>query len=100
MKIITETNLQDFKFWSGAKDTYKMFEELYTAGYDGIFDMLEDCIESMYAEDGGITETELNDLFWFEPETLLEWIGFEQTEDGWVDDSGELALDEDLNVIV
>ncbi len=72
MTIITENNLRNFQFWGGAKDWANCFtcEEL-----DTIEEMLEDC----YPE--GINETTINDLFWFEPETLCEWLGIDFEED-------------------
>lgn len=73
MKVFTEvTSSRDFKFWSGAVDTvgYLSDEEV-----DTIISILEEC----YPE--GISETELNDFFWFEDGTIAEWLGFESFED-------------------
>ncbi len=36
-------------------------------------------LEDIYPE--GMTDTEINDLFWFEEETLCEWIGIDFEED-------------------
>ena len=69
MKIIREASSRyDFDFWSGAKDTVKYLtdEEVST-----IFGLLEElCPE-------GMTETEVNDFFWFEDDTIAEWLGFD-----------------------
>ena len=71
MKYTKELNLSQFEFWSGAKDfadqlTYK---EL---------DQLEHCIADLYTDPP--SETEINDLFWFEDEMLCEWLGLDPDE--------------------
>jgi hypothetical protein len=66
MIIKTETNLRDFEFWSGAKDNAKLFtlDEL---------EMIQETLEEVYPE--GLDDVQLNDMFWFEPEILAEWVG-------------------------
>ena len=69
MKIYSEVNNQyDFNFWSGAKDT---IAELTDSEIRQIFNMLEDC----YPE--GMSDSGLNDFFWFERDTIAEWLGYE-----------------------
>lgn len=76
MKIYTEQSLADFKFWSGAENTaQRIWEEL---GREG-FDQLEEILDELYPD--GIDETELNDLLWFDAETVYEWLGIGD-EDG------------------
>ena len=76
MKIITEQSLADFKFWSGAETTaQRIWEEQGSEG----FDQLEAILEDLYPD--GMDETELNDLLWFEPETIFEWLGIGDEED-------------------
>ena len=72
MKYITETNLVDFDFWSGAKDHEFTYTELKQIEY---------ILEDIYHEEPP-TETQINDLFWFEEEFLCECIGvdFEEYE--------------------
>ena len=65
MKIITEQPLRDFQFWSGAKDNAK---ELTYEQCDELESMLDD----MYPD--GLTDTQLNDLMWFEFDTIKEWL--------------------------
>ena len=69
MKITFDTHLQNFEFWSGAKT----FAEKLT---------LEELNELEYTicdlfPDKQPTETEINDLFWFEDEMLCELIGID-----------------------
>lgn len=59
--------------WSGAVDTWNNLKK-----FDRI-DALEQFIDEMYYNDdlgeGVINETQLNDLLWFEPETVYEAVG-------------------------
>ena len=76
MKIYTEISLSQFEFWSGAKDTAdRIWEEMGESGFDTVEAILEDT----YPE--GIDETTLNDIFWFEPETIYEWLGMSNDDD-------------------
>lgn len=76
MKIISETSLAHFEYWSGAKDTAnRIWEE---KGREG-FDQLEAILEDMYPD--GIDETELNDLLWFDAETVYEWLGISDEDE-------------------
>ena len=64
MKIIKVMGLENFEAWSGAIDTKNIIIEANKAEE---FDYL---IEELYPE--GLTETELNDLLWFESDWLFE----------------------------
>lgn len=66
MKIISDISLKDFGFWSGAKDTAEQLT-------DEQFDQVEAVLEDLYPD--GVTDTELNDIFWFEPNKIYEWAG-------------------------
>lgn len=71
MRIVTETSLRYFDFWSGAKDT----AECLTLGQ---LDTIEAILEECYPE--GMTDTQINDFFWFEKDTIAEWLGFSSWE--------------------
>ena len=58
--------LHQFEFWSGARDTAKY---LTLAEITTIEDILEDAGDIM-------TETDINDFFWFECDTIAEWLGY------------------------
>ena len=72
MKIYTENTLRNFEFWSGAKDTvkYLTLEEL-----DTIESLLEDCFPD------GMDATDIIDFFWFEDDTVAEWLGYENFDE-------------------
>lgn len=68
MLTITKTmDIYDYEPWSGAVYTYERIVR------EGKLDELDGVLEEVYPE--GIDETELNDLLWFEPETVYEWLG-------------------------
>lgn len=76
MKIYKEESLSNFEWWSGAKDTARRIdEELGERGWDELEAILED------AYPDGMDETELNDLLWFEPESVYEWLGIRDEEE-------------------
>jgi hypothetical protein len=66
MIITREETLTNFDFWGGAKDNANMLtnEQL---------EEVERQLEDLYPE--GMTETQINDLFWFEFEWLCGLIG-------------------------
>ena len=67
MTITYELDLNSFQAWSGAKDTLERIQR------EGKCAELENVLEELYPD--GMTETELNDLLWFESETAYEWLG-------------------------
>ena len=68
-----DLDLVNFRFWSGAEQHEFTYSELKE---------IEFCLEDLYHQNPP-TETEINDLFWFEEEFLCESIGldFEEYED-------------------
>ena len=73
MKTFNEnTTLSDFNAWSGAKDTK---ETILNAGKEDNFDML---INELYPD--GLSETNLNDLLWFETDWIYENLGISEED--------------------
>lgn len=72
MTIKTDISLRDFDFWSGAIDTAQ-----YLSSQD--FDKIESILESEYPD--GMTDTEVNDLFWFEYDWVAELLGYTDFEE-------------------
>ena len=72
MKVYSEINLRDFEFWSGAKSNAETLtsEQL---------DIVESILEDAYPD--GMNETEINDFFWFEFDTIREWLGIKDEEE-------------------
>ena len=73
MIIKTETNLRNFEAWSGAVDTKKL---ILDAGLEEEFEIL---IDELYPE--GLTDTELNDILWFDADWILENLGIKEEEE-------------------
>ena len=72
MKIYSEDSIRNFEFWGGARDT------IYDLTYND-FDILEPMIEEMFM--GEVEDVDLNDFFWFERDTIAEWLGYEDYEE-------------------
>lgn len=72
MKYYVEESLSNFQFWSGAKANA---EELTCEQMD----RLESILEEIYPE--GMSDTEINDLMWFEFDLIKEWLGIEDDEE-------------------
>lgn len=72
MKIYTEQSLSNFEFWSGAKDTVKYLN-------DNDFDTIEAILDEVYPD--GMDETTINDFFWFDEDTIAEWLGYSDFEE-------------------
>ena len=68
MKIYVE-GIENFSPWSGAIETYEAIEEA------GKLEDLEFLLDEIYPD--GLTETELNDLLWFDDEWLFASLGME-----------------------
>lgn len=72
MKIYSEKSLRNFEFWSGAKENAN---ELTSAQLDEV----ETILEELYPE--GMDETQINDFFWFDFDTIKEWLGITDEEE-------------------
>ena len=68
MKWYVDESLRNFPFWSGAKDTV---EELTLEDIDTIEE---------YLQDQEMSDTEINDFFWFENDTIAECLGYSSWE--------------------
>ena len=73
MKVITESTLRGFNAWSGAVNTKNL---ILDAGLEEEFEVL---IDEIYPE--GLTDTQLNDILWFDADWILENLGVEVEED-------------------
>lgn len=72
MRVYTEVNnAWDFDFWSGAKDTVRYLSD---SEVEQVLSMLE------YEYPDGMDSTELNDFFWFDDDTIAEWLDWPDFE--------------------
>ena len=69
MQYLVNERLRDFKFWGGAVYNVALLtrEQL---------DELDDIMSDIYESDT-LTETQINDLFWFDFDLICEWLGIE-----------------------
>lgn len=73
MKIYSEISLENFEAWSGGRDTLDVLIE------KDLCDQLEAIIDDRDPEEGW-SDTAINDLLWFERDTIAEWLGFSSWE--------------------
>lgn len=74
MKVIKEVySFGDFDFWSGAENTAQVLDD------NDDFETVMDELEELYPE--GVTETTLNDMFWFESDFIANLLGYDSWEE-------------------
>ena len=72
MKYYVENSLSNFHFWSGAEDRAAVLT-------DDQFEVVEQNMEECEPE-GGWSDTAINDFFWFEFDTIAQWLGYRDEE--------------------
>ena len=72
MKYYVENSLSNFHFWSGAEDRAAVLT-------DDQFEAVEQNMEECEPE-GGWSDTAINDFFWFEFDTIAQWLGYKDEE--------------------
>ena len=71
MKLIMD--FINYEPWSGAIDTYALID------YHNKLEELDNLITECYPD--GLTETDLNDILWFESDWVLDNLGIEVDDD-------------------
>lgn len=75
MTMTIEKSLRDFNFWAGAAiNAAKLTDE----ELDTIEEQLEDTLD--WDRNEPYSTTEVNDFFWFDFETVCEWLGLNYEE--------------------
>ncbi|MBD5306584.1 MAG: hypothetical protein HDS14_03020 [Bacteroides sp.] len=92
MKYIVEDSLQNFKFWSGGKDRA---DNCSASELDSIEEFLEE-IEPV----DGWTDTAINDVFWFDFDTLAQHLGYKNEEDFDLQHDPNYLNDDDLEEFI
>ena len=72
MRVISDISLSRFEFWAGAKSNA---EKLKIQELDQLEEIFEDIFE------GGMTDTQINDILWFDFSWVCEAIGLEYDEE-------------------
>lgn len=80
MELKHDVPLRNFEFWSGAKQraAHLTLEQL---------DRIEFELEMFYPE--GMTDTQVNDLFWFEEDFIAQCLGYDNWEELEEDEEDE-----------
>ena len=92
MTYTVETSLADFPAWSGAVHTLDVLIE------KDLCDTVEACLVDVLGEYP--TDTEINDMLWFETDAIAEWCGFsswEALENGEEEEEEETEGEEEEN---
>tara|TARA_R100000231_G_C5216688_1_gene132214 strand:+ start:19 stop:237 length:219 start_codon:yes stop_codon:yes gene_type:complete len=70
MKIVNDNlSLRNFEAWSGGKDTKQLILD------NNKEDEFEFLMEDLYPD--GMTDTQLNDILWFEEDWICETLGID-----------------------
>lgn len=85
MKYYVGDSLSNFNFWGGGKER----SDLLTTEQ---FDVVEKNLEDIEPEDGW-SDTAINDMFWFEFDTICKWLGYKSQEHLELDIDDELLSD-------
>ena len=66
-------------------ETIRKYDEKYLTPCE--LDQIESILEECYPD--GMDETAINDFFWFEEDTIAEWLGYDSFEDIIKEQDGE-----------
>ena len=83
MTVTYELDLDRFEAWSGAVETLDRIQR------EGKTGELESVLDELYPE--GMSETELNDLLWFDSDTVYEWLGMKTDDELEEEEQDRLA---------
>jgi len=79
--IVSYSRPFEFKPWGGAVQHMQDIRDYSDTLLEEIFAQIADiCGETDEEGRKTVDETTLNDMFWFEPETLLGWVGYKYAE--------------------
>ena len=87
MKYIVEESLSNFNAWSGGKDTKDELTE-------DQLEQVEEFIDEIFIDDIP-TETQINDILWFERDLIAQHLGFSDWEHLDREDEDDDEEDED-----
>ena len=84
MKVTYEFDLSEFKAWSGGAETLEKIRK-FDLNHPGAMKTAQQYIEECLGDEA--TETQINDMLWFEDDFILEAIGYctedEEDDDGF-----------------
>ena len=84
MKVTYEFDLSEFEAWSGGAETLEKIRK-FDLNHPGAMKTAQQYIEDCLGDEA--TETQINDMLWFEDDFILEAIGYctedEEDDDGF-----------------
>ena len=84
MKVTYEFDLSEFEAWSGGAETLEKIRK-FDLTHPGAMNAAQQYIEECLGDEA--TETQINDMLWFEDDFILEAIGYctedEEDDDGF-----------------
>ena len=84
MKVTYEFDLSEFKAWSGAVETLRKIRT-FDLSHPGAMNAAQQYIEDCLGDEA--TETQINDMLWFEDDAILDYISCyfdgDKDEDGF-----------------
>ena len=84
MKVTYEFDLSEFEAWSGGAETLEKIRK-FDLNHPGAMKTAQQYIEECLGDEA--TETQINDMLWFEDDFILEAIGYctedEEDDDGF-----------------
>ena len=84
MKVTYEFDLSEFEAWSGGAETLEKIRK-FDLTHPGAMKTAQQYIEECLGDEA--TETQINDMLWFEDDFILEAIGYctedEEDDDGF-----------------
>lgn len=89
MKIYKEMDIENFEFWSGARDRMEAIAEA------GIEEEVFDIIKDAFSEEEYVDETAINDFVWFDLDDILAEQGLYDPSTGEYGEREEEDDDED-----
>lgn len=84
MKFTVDKDLRNFDFWSGAADNAKELTTKELNQLDGI-------LPDYFGEE--VTDTDINDMFWFEFETIVHALGYAYIDGNIIRDVDDIPED-------
>ena len=90
MKYAVDCSLENFSAWSGGRDTLEVLIE------KDLCERVEQILDEFFAgQEETPTETEINDILWFERDWIAEMLGYKDWED--LENSDEAHKYKDIN---
>ena len=94
MKVTYEFDLSEFKAWSGGAETLKKIRN-FDLNHPGAMKTAQQYIEDCLGDEA--TETQINDMLWFDDDAILDAIGYCDEDEEEEEDEDEDGFEsEDL----